>query len=183
MYNTEGYLQLIIGPMFSGKTNEIINIIDKYLLLDMNIVVVNHKLNYRYNTNNIVTHNNRIYKDSIICDDLKDILDDELYKTYDVIIIDEFQFYKNNYKEVIDMVEKDKKIVIIASLDGDYLKQPIGDVFKLIPYCDNLMRLSALCKRCKDGTKAHFTKRILNNNNQILVGDKEYEAVCRFHYK
>jgi thymidine kinase len=105
------------------------------------------------------------------------------YQNIDVILIDEFQFYENNYKEVIQMVEKDCKIVIIASLDGDYLKKPIGDVLKLIPYCDNLIRLSALCRRCKDGTKAHFTKRILNNNNKIFVGDKnEYEAVCRFHF-
>jgi len=73
-------------------------------------------------------------------------------------------------------------IIIVAGLDGDYQQKQFGDILKLIPIADSYQKVYALCKICQDGTPASFTKRIVNNNQQILVGAKEsYISVCRFH--
>ena len=75
------------------------------------------------------------------------------------------------------------KKIIAAGLVSDFLRNPFGDVLKLIPHAEEVIKLNALCKKCKDGTKASFTKRIVNNNSKIIVGsDCCYEAVCRKHY-
>ena len=76
-----------------------------------------------------------------------------------------------------------KKHVICAGLDGDFNRQPFGDVLRLIPHCDDIIKLKALCKRCGNGTPALFSKRIVNNSKTTLVGSNDcYEAVCRMHY-
>lgn len=177
-----GYLHIIIGPMFSGKTSELLNIINKYKILNKEVLVVKHADDIRYDINNLVSHNNRCHK-CIYLHDLNYIFVNKLYNNVDIIIVDEFQFFENSYDTIIKMIEKDNKKVIIAGLSGDSLKKPFGDILKLIPQCDKLTRLTALCKKCGDGTEAHFTKRIVDDNNTVLVGtDNEYEAVCRKHY-
>ena len=75
------------------------------------------------------------------------------------------------------------KKIICAGLISDFEKKPFGDVLSLIPHAEEIIKLSALCKKCKNGTKACFTKRIVNNYDVIMVGeDSSYEAVCRKHY-
>jgi N-acetylneuraminate synthase len=93
----------------------------------------------------------------------------------------------NNIKSLKKMcllwIETYYKHVIIGGLDGDYQRNPIGELLELIPYADKYQKLCALCKYCNDGTKAIFSKRIMNNQNQILIGGSElYVSVCRFHY-
>ena len=67
------------------------------------------------------------------------------------------------------MVDNFKKHVICAGLDGDFNRQPLGDVLRLIPHCDDIVKLKALCKKCGDGTPALFSKRIVNNDKTTLV--------------
>jgi thymidine kinase len=101
----------------------------------------------------------------------------------DVIIIEELQFFTDAYESIVKWCDINNKIVIAAGLDGDFLRNPFGDVLRLIPHAEKVTKLSALCKKCGDGTLAHFTKRITNDNQTTLVGsDDIYEAVCRKHF-
>lgn len=180
--NNNGYLELIIGPMYAGKSTELIRIINRYKCLKKNIIVVNHVFNNRYGSNGLTTHNHEKIENCVILENLSEISNDVLNKN-DVIIIEELQFFKDAYENIIKWCDINNKIVIAAGLDGDFLKNPFGDVLRLIPHAEKVTKLNALCKKCGDGTLAHFTKRITSDNQTTLVGsDDIYEAVCRKHF-
>ena len=177
-----GYLELIIGPMYAGKSTELIRIINRYKCLKKEIIVINHTFNNRYGSNGLTTHNRQIFDKCIIVDKLNDINihHQQLLNKADVIIIEELQFFQDAYNVIIDWCDNHNKIVIAAGLDGDFLRSPFGDVLKLIPHAEKVKKLSALCKRCGDGTPAPFSKRITNSSETTLVGsDDVYEALCR----
>lgn len=179
----KGRIDIITGCMFSGKSTECIRLINRYKALGKRILAVNHSLDIRYNKNAISTHSNM----SINCisiDNLDKLIEDAKYdyKNIDVILIEEAQFFNGLFKFVTNAADKDNKIVIVSGLDGDSERNEFGDIIKLIPHCDTITKLHALCSICNDGTPASFTKRLTKNNNQILVGVKEFIPVCRKHY-
>jgi thymidine kinase len=177
-----GYLELIIGPMYAGKSTELIRSVNRYKCLGKNIVVINHKLNNRYGSSQLTTHNKEKIDHCIILEKLKELNDDLLNKA-DVIIIEELQFFEDAFDMVKKWCDENKKTVIAAGLDGDFMRQSFGDVLKLIPHAEKVTKLSALCKRCGDGTLAHFSKRITKEDKITLIGSNEiYEAVCRKHF-
>ncbi len=177
-----GYLELIIGPMYAGKSTELIRIINRYKCLKKKITVINHVLNNRYGSSCLTTHNKDKIDNCILLSQLSE-LDKDLLINSDVIIIEELQFFNDAYNSIIEWCDIYHKSVVAAGLDGDFMRQPFGDVLKLIPHAEKITKLSALCKHCGDGTLAHFTKRITNNNEITLVGsDDIYEAVCRKHF-
>jgi thymidine kinase len=101
----------------------------------------------------------------------------------DVIIIEELQFFTDAYETIIHWCDNYSKIIVAAGLSGDFLRNPFGDILKLIPHAEELTKLNALCKKCNNGTLAHFSKRIVQNNKTTLVGSNDiYEAVCRKHF-
>ena len=181
-YEQTGYLELIIGPMYAGKSTELIRIINRYKCLNKNIIIINHVLNNRYDSNGLTTHNKESIDNCIIVNKLSDI-DDKIIDNTHVIIIEELQFFQDAYDTVTNWCDIKNKTVIAAGLDGDFLKNPFGDVLRLIPHAEKITKLSALCKKCGNGTLAHFTKRITSDSEKTLVGsDDVYEAVCRKHF-
>ena len=107
----------------------------------------------------------------------------ESYEKADVIVIEEGQFFTDLFDFVVKSVDEKGKQVIVAGLDGDYLRRPFGDMLKIIPYAEEVQKLEALCLMCNDGTKAYFTKRIGVSEKRDLVGSNDqYIAVCRKHY-
>jgi thymidine kinase len=180
-----GRIDIIIGSMFSGKSTELIRRINRYKVLGKKILVINHKLDQRYSENSISTHSN-IMLECVSLEDLNDInLNNDYKKEYEsceVLVIEEAQFFKDLYEIVVKAADIDNKIVIIAGLDGDSNREEFGDILRLIPKCDAVTKLHALCVKCKDGTPASFTKRLVKNNSQIYIGVSEFIAVCRFHY-
>jgi len=179
------YLNLIIGPMFAGKSTELIRISNNYKAINKVVLPINHLINKRYGSRQIITHNNNILDNCVIVDKLIDVEQkyEGAFKKADVILIEELQFFKDAHEIVIKWVEEDNKTVIAAGLDGDANRNPFGDVLKLIPYANTVKKMSALCKRCSDGTPAHFSKKIKKNNKQVEIGTSDiYEAVCRKHY-
>lgn len=184
MANTTGYLKLIIGPMFAGKSTELVRVVARYKAIGKNVVAINHLLNCRYGTSQISTHDNRTLEQCLICEKLSDIEEDTIKNT-DIIVVEELQFFPDALVTIQYWVDILGKTVIAAGLDGDYKKKPFGDVLQLIPHADDVVKLSALCAFCKDGTRGHFSlgKVITNRNGQIAVGGKtKYDAVCRKHY-
>ena len=179
--NKNGSIKLIIGPMYAGKSTELLRIINRYKCLGKNIIVINHIFNNRYGSTGLTTHTRDSFDKCMVLEFLKDINMDEFIKA-EVIIIEELQFFSDAFDNIIDWCDNHNKIIIAAGLDGDFLGNPFGDVLRLIPHSEEVTKLSALCKKCGDGTLAHFSKRITSDNETTLIGsDNIYEAVCRLH--
>ena len=177
-----GRLELIIGPMFSGKSTELIRHIRMLKVIGANYVVIKPRMDTRYDATKIVSHN----KDSetcIVADDLNEISDESLHNI-PYIIIDEGQFFQNLKSRVLYWVEILGKNVIVGGLDGDFQRNPIGEILQLIPYADAYSKKTALCKVCNNGTAALFSHRMSETNKeQICIGSTEaYIPVCREHY-
>ena len=178
--NHSAELHLIIGCMFSGKSSELIKIINKYRLLEKKILAINHIFDKRYGSDKIISHD----KNETSClqlESLMSIVKTKDYKESEIIVIEEGHFFED-----LDVFVKvclgDNKTIYVAGLSGDYEMKPIGKILDLIPMANSTKQLSALCLNCKDGTKAHFSKRIVKDDSQILVGSNEYIPVCRNHF-
>ena len=185
MKNKCGRIDIIIGSMFSGKSTELIRSINRYKVLGKKIVCINHILDKRYQENSISTHSN-MNIDCISLKKLNDVFNDEKkardYHECEILVIEEAQFFEDLYEFVLNAADKENKIVLVAGLDGDSNRDKFGDILKLIPKCDSVKKLHALCVKCKDGTPASFTKRLVKNDSQIYIGVSEFIPVCRYHY-
>lgn len=180
-----GYLNLIVGPMFSGKSTRLIHYIRKYKTLNFDIMVIKPSIDNRYtDSNEICTHN--FEKESCTSygtDELGNIFSDSHYTDAKIIIIEEGQFFNSLFDHVKQMTDIDKKIVYVTALNGDSNRNLFGDVYKLLPLCDNIEFMQALCIKCSDGTLGIYSKRYSDNHEQVCVaGASVYQAVCREHY-
>jgi thymidine kinase len=175
-------IDLIIGPMCSGKSSELIRRLNIYSEMDMSVLYVNSACDTRSDST-FSTHNGTIGK--LPFTSIKvDVLDQLDISGYDVIGLDEAQFFKGLKDTVLEWVDGKKKIVLVAGLNGDYNRKPFGEVLDLVSYCDTLTKLNAFCIPCKDRDRtirpAHFTKRITSDDTTVLIGGKEmYKPVCR----
>jgi thymidine kinase len=178
-----GSIDIIMGCMFSGKSTELIRLANRYRVLEMTVLAVNHSLDNRYHNSAVATHSD-IKMDCLSITHLSEIKEkfNKKYQECRVLIIEEAQFFSGLYDFVLEACEKDNKHVLVVGLDGDSNRKEFGEILRLIPVCDSVKKLYGLCVRCKDGTKACFTKRLIENNDQIFIGTSEFEAVCRRHY-
>ena len=180
-------LQLVLGPMFSGKSSYLLSSIRKYKEIGWSLYIITSNFDKRYtNDAKIVNHNQDAYNANTSCTLLHDVLNDETFINAKVVIIEEGQFYDDLVPFVIKCVETHGKHVIVAGLDGDAQRKPFGHLLDLIPYCDSIVKLKAYCKLCaNDGIvkEALFTSKKIHNNDVIDVGSSDkYEALCRIHY-
>ena len=174
-------LELIYGPMFAGKSCELIRRIRLLKVLNKKYCVVKPQIDTRYDSESIVSHN----KESEQCIKLESM--NSIYSIdisiIDTIFIDEGQFFSDLKDVVIDLVENHNKNVVVAGLITDYHRNKFGQILDLIPFCDKSTQLNALCLYCMDGTPAIFSYRKQNiNTDQILIGEKDvYISICRKH--
>jgi len=173
-------LEIIIGPMFSGKTTELLRRISCMEAIGKKILIINHSLDTR-SKETILTHSKQ-EKIATKTEKLINIIDSDIFKDAEVIGIDEAQFF-GDLKEFIIKIEKTNKIVFISGLDGDYLREPFGQILDCIPLCDSVTKLQAMDMILKDGTPGIFTKRIADSKSQILIGNEnKYMVVNRKNY-
>ena len=177
---TSSYLEIILGCMFSGKTSKLIEIYKECVFCNISVCVINHSFDTRYGNKILSTHDN-IAIPCIQVSNLKDLLHSEEINNADVILINEAQFFQNLKGFIFGLLEKNKKIYI-AGLDGDFQKNKFGEILDLIPHADSVVKLTALCGKCKDGTKAIFSLRLADDICQTLVGVDNYIPVCRKCY-
>ena len=176
----EGRLDLIIGPMFSGKSTELIRKIRLAKIINKKVLVIKPIIDIRYKNDKIVSHSFE-QEECLTIEKLKDI--DYLIKQYDLIIVDEGQFFPDLKEYVLKWVDKDNKKVIVGGLDGGHKRNKIGEILDLIPYSDSCMKINSLCKKCNDGTPGIFTYRTNNSEEQVQIGGAEsYMPLCRKHY-
>lgn len=180
---TTGYLELIIGPMYSGKTSRLVEIYNKCEFCNIPVAVINHDIDNRYDQTLLSTHD-KIMIPCMKTTLLRTLLDNQGQQLLnaDVILINEGQFFEDLYDFVCDMVQRGKK-VYVCGLDGDFKRNSFGKILDLIPLCDSVCKLTSLCSMCKDGTKAIFTLRISHEKEQTVVGSENYKPVCRRCYE
>ena len=111
------------------------------------------------------------------------IIYQNLYAEAKYIFIEEAQFFKDLLLFIIDHVEIKGKNVIVVGLNGDSNRENFGDIHKLIPLCDEIVKLKEYCSICKDGTPGIFSKRITNETSQVLIGSDNYIPCCRECYE
>ncbi|GFY45855.1 thymidine kinase, cytosolic [Trichonephila inaurata madagascariensis] len=173
----KGQIQVIFGPMFSGKTTELIRRMRRYQIAKHNCLIVKYANDVRYDSNNIATHDRQCL--SAVCattlTDLKNMA-----CNYSVIGIDEGQFFPDTVSFAEEMANNGK-IVIVAALDGTFQRKAFGDILQLVPLAESVIKLTAVCMLCFD--EASFTKRIgLETEVEIIGGTDKYMAVCRKCY-
>lgn len=175
-------IEIIMGPMYSGKSTELIRRCNNYESIGKRVLIFNHYLDSRCPENSVQTHTKTekfALKTDSLCKYYNKI------ESYDIIAIDEAQFF-NDLFDFIKKVEHMNKFIIIAGLDGDCFRKPFGQILQCIPYADKVTKLHAMCMIKKDGTYASFTKRLKHiepQNTQVDIGAQDkYMAVCREEY-
>ena len=177
-----GWVEVISGCMFAGKTEELIRRIKLLEFAKKNIKVFKPRIDNRYSDTFVVSHaGSRV--NSIVIDRAAEILD-HVDSSVDVVAIDEVQFLDEDICEVCDILAKEGKRVMVAGLDMDFRGEPFGMMPKLITEAEFVTKLTAVCNKC--GAPATRTQRLVNgksasyNDPLVLIGASEaYEARCR----
>ena len=170
-----GWIEVICGSMFSGKTEELIRRLRRAQIAKMSIAIFKPQIDSRYDKGHIVSHN-KMKMMSFVISDPKEII--SMSKEHKVIGIDEAQFFKDNLVEVCNQLANQGVRVIIAALDMDYEGNPFEPIPQLMSIAEDVTKVRAICIQC--GDLANYSYRLVDEDNQILLGEKkEYEARCR----
>jgi thymidine kinase len=180
MSQNNAYLELIIGPMFSGKTSKLLDIYKQCKFCSIPCVIINHSSDTRYHETMLSSHDN-VLAPCIMLSKLEDCLAIKEVKDSQVILVNESQFFCDLYESVITMLNHDKK-VYICGLDGDFERKKFGQILDLIPMCDKVTKISSLCSLCKNGNPGIFSMRLTDEKDQTVVGVKNYIPTCRKCY-
>lgn len=184
MYNQyrEGWIEVICGCMFAGKTEELIRRINVLSYARKNILVFKPKIDDRYSTTEIASHAGSKVP-CIVISEAKEILNHVNYDT-DVVAIDEVQFFDEDVVDICEYLADSGLRVMVAGLDKDFRGEPFGVLPDLLTRAEFVTKLTAVCEKC--GAPATRTQRIINgkpasfNDPIVLVGAKEaYEPRCR----
>ncbi len=177
-------LELIIGPMFAGKSTELIRRARRLRSVNKRVFVINHSLNVRYSENAAVTtHDQTLLLANVNTNSLVEVESNEEFTNADIVIIEELQFFDDAATAIPHWIDNLNKHVIASGLSGTAERTPMGAVPLLIPYADDISFLTALCPYCADGTRAPFSKRIVSSGSTVDVGGADkYVATCRRHF-
>jgi thymidine kinase len=170
-----GWIEVICGCMFSGKTEELIRRLRRAQIAKQGVMIFKPKIDTRYSSDKIVSHNTQSL-DSIVVDDANKIL--ELSKNAQVIGIDEGQFFSETIVDVCQQLANEGKRVIVAGLDQDYRGMPFEPIPHLLSVAEYITKTLAICMVC--GNPADRTQRITSQHERVVVGAQNiYEARCR----
>lgn len=177
MIPSVGRIDLIVGPMFAGKTTEMLRRLDRAELAHLRCIVMKCCRDNHYCRDNVSTHDYKM-RPAIPCSRLMPCL--PLCVNFDVIGIDDGQFFPD-IVEFAQILANNGKTVIVDALDGTYLRQPFGQILNLVACCESITKLSAVCK--ETGDEAYFTKRKTDIHDIELIGGADvYDAVSRASY-
>jgi thymidine kinase len=173
-----GWIEVICGSMFSGKTEELIRRLKRAKIANLNVEIFKPDMDTRYDAKNIVSHDENAIISNPVANS-KIIL--SLVKNAEVIGIDEAQFFDDDLPDVCDQLALNGLRVIVAGLDMDYMCKPFGQVPNLLAKADYITKLHAICVKC--GNIANYSYRKTNHGTQIFLGEKDiYEPRCRNCY-
>jgi thymidine kinase len=170
-----GWIEVICGSMFSGKTEELIRRLNRAKIARQRIQIFKPALDKRYHEENIVSHNDNSIR-SIPVQTSLEILDRA--ENCEVVGLDEAQFFDEKIVEVCTLLADSGKRVIVAGLDMDYMGKPFGCMPQLMAIAEYVTKVHAICMVC--GEVASHSYRLSPSNERVLLGETDlYEARCR----
>jgi thymidine kinase len=191
-FNLEMRLELIIGPMFAGKSSTLQSIVRRRHAIGWSVLVIKHTADRRYidgPDNSCIVNHDLQQCSAVARNELLGLLDSPEFAAARLIIIEEGQFFPDIVEFSIAAVEQAGKDLVVVGLDGDAHRRPFGRLLELIPLADEVQRLYAFCKMCGDGTPARFTCAITSTIAAATLGGganvggaDSYQPVCRKHF-
>jgi thymidine kinase len=178
-------LEILVGPMFAGKSSAILRTVNRYKSLGWSICIISHKSDSRFSNEPLLINHDLASCPCVKWSSLMDHVDDVTLNSARLVIIDEAQFFPDLRKFVEYIVDTCKKNVLVVGLDGDADRKPFGQILDCLPLADTITKLKSFCLECGDGTEAIFTlcKKKASKTCQVLVGGSEtYVPLCRKHY-
>jgi thymidine kinase len=176
-----GWIEVICGSMFSGKTEELIRRLKRVKIANQKVEIFKPALDTRYDEQNIVSHDTNIIASTPVSSSQNILL---LASGVDVVGIDEAQFFDKEIANVCEQLALNGMRVIVAGLDMDFQGRPFGQMPNLLAIADYITKLHAICVKC--GNIANISYRKAAQQGQVLLGEKDlYEPRCRvcFHTK
>lgn len=175
---TQGWIEVVCGSMFSGKTEELIRRLNRARIARLRVEIFKPGIDTRYSEEDVVSHNSNAIR-SIPVENADQIL---FYANdVDVVGIDEAQFFGNNLCEVCQQLANQGIRVIVAGLDMDFLGKPFGPIPTLMAIAEDVTKVHAICMRC--GSLAQYSYRKIVSDKLVVLGETEsYEPLCRSCY-
>lgn len=173
--NSKGWIEVICGSMFSGKTEELIRRLKRAEYANQKVEIFKPSIDVRYSEDSVVSHSSQTIRSTPV-DSSQTIL---LMSTdVDVVGIDEAQFFDDGIVDICRQLADRGVRVIIAGLDMDFLGKPFGSMPALMATAEYVTKVHAICVRC--GNFAHHSHRLTTDNKLVVLGEKDaYEAICR----
>ncbi|XP_032055698.1 thymidine kinase, cytosolic [Aythya fuligula] len=172
-----GQIQVIFGPMFSGKSTELMRRVRRFQLAQYRCLLVKYAKDTRYGTAGLSTHDRNTMEALPACL-LRDVYQEALGAA--VIGIDEGQFFPD-IVDFCEMMANAGKTVIVAALDGTFQRKAFGSILNLVPLAESVVKLNAVCMECY--REASYTKRLgAEREVEVIGGADKYHSVCRACY-
>lgn len=171
-----GWIEVVCGPMFSGKTEELIRRVKLALIAKQRVQVFKPFIDDRYADEYIISHSEQ----KVICTPIKSSVEvlNLVRDNTRIVGIDEAQFFDDKIVDVVEKLANRGIRVIVAGLDQDFMGKPFGKMPELLAIAESTLKLKAVCMVC--GGQATKTQRLTRSKEQIVVGSGEaYEARCR----
>lgn len=174
-----GWIEVICGSMFSGKTEELIRRVKRARIANLKVAIFKPDLDTRYDTAHIVSHDENAIPSTPITAAGRIL---SLAEGMDVVGIDEAQFFDSDLPEACEQLALQGIRVIVAGLDMDYQRNPFGQMPELLAKADYITKLHAICVHC--GNIANYSYRKTTDPEQVVLGEKDiYEPRCRSCYQ
>ena len=180
-----GYLELILGSMFSGKTSYLLDVYKKCVFCNIPVAVINYAADNRYTSEPMMSTHDKQMIPCILSNTIKEAIEanTEEMDRAETILINEGQFFQDIEEQVKVLIEQKNKRVYICGLDGDFERKPIGSLLQLVPFSDHITKLKSLCSLCRDGTPGVFSFRTSREVDQVVIGSSNYIPLCRGCYQ
>lgn len=174
----QGWIEVIVGSMFSGKTEELIRRLRRAEIAKQTVEIFKPKIDTRYSEEEVVSHDENAIRSTPVESSANILL---LANNVDVVGIDEAQFFDNGLVEVCNSLAYQGIRVIVAGLDMDFKGKPFGPIPGLMATAEYVTKVHAICTRC--GNLANFSYRLTQSDKLVLLGEKnDYEPYCRECY-
>jgi thymidine kinase len=174
-----GWIEVITGGMFSGKSEELIRRIRRAEIARQRAQIFKPAIDNRFDLKRVISRDNRGL-DAIAVGNTTELRASLMFGVK-VVGIDEVQFFDDSIIDICMELADAGVRVIAAGLDQDYLRRPFGPMPKLLAVAEYVSKMHAVCVRC--GGLAHYTQRVAGGDSQIEIGDNTYEARCRVCYE
>ena len=172
---SNGWIEVICGSMFSGKTEELIRRLRRAEFANQQLILFKPKIDNRYSKNNVVSHSGNEFE-AVLIENSSEIIGH--INQHMVVAIDEAQFFDDGIVGICESLSAKGIRVVLAGLDMDYTGKPFGPMPNLLAVAEYVTKVHAICVSC--GNLAQFSNRTVSETSQVLVGAVEkYRPLCR----